>query len=66
MVKVEVRPPLGTDPDEAIVSLERDSAGAWWHVVGGEPVRQATPLEVLLPASPRTWQRLGTPAKETS
>jgi hypothetical protein len=62
-MEVYVRPPLGTDPAEPVVTLSRDSAQRWWHTVGGKVVRQATPMETLLPLAPKVWKSLGFPAE---
>lgn len=58
IVEVEVCPPdlANLDPSAPVVTLEKDSAGRWWHGVGRVLVRPATTLETLLPLSPRTWR----------
>ena len=65
-MEAHVRPPdlARPDPRELIVLLMKDSAGAWWHVVGRDVIRRATVLETLLPMAPEAWRRLGTPARE--
>lgn len=58
MQEVYLRPPTyPLNPDEVVVSLERDSVGVWWHVKGGQPIRPASPEEVLLLMAPTAWAR---------
>jgi len=62
-LEVYVRPFIyGDDPNQPLVTLQRDSANRWWHAVGGEVVREATLHEEWLPFMPSVWQRLGVPA----
>lgn len=61
-LEIYVRPPVGIDLSEPVVTLSRDSAQRWWHTVGGKAVRQATTVETLLPLAPGTWKALGLPA----
>lgn len=61
-MEVYVRPPVGTDLSEPVVTLSRDSARQWWHTVGGKVIRQATTMETLLPLAPDVWKTLGLPA----
>lgn len=68
IIEVEVCPPdlARLDADAPVVTMEKDSAGRWWHGVGGVLVRPATTLETLLPLSPRTWRERAATASERS
>lgn len=59
--EVRVRPIMGSDPDEPVVTLQRDNAGVWWHLVGGLVVRRAETMERALRISPQVWRQLGYP-----
>lgn len=61
ILEVYVCPTYDTAPLGPLLTLERDSHGVWWHVVGAVAVRPAEGLETLLPlAPPRVWRSLMT------
>lgn len=58
IVESHIRPPASGSQDEAVVSLDLDSSGVWWHKVGDEYVRTATTAESLLSLAPDAWASL--------